>query len=167
MSDAAMLERFIDPDQLKKDLSIDVRNISDSMAAQTQLFVHYAQLSVRAKRQHERWKTAVEVLEAQLDSEVRRRLVEEGTKVTEAMVKAAVCTDPRWKAGNSRLIDAKEISGLCDAAERAFEHRREMLKKIAEDQAKEWQGGMRIMADGGTAQERARALISRSTPAAA
>lgn len=161
MSEVAPLERYLDPDAVKSDLKINLGDISESLANQTQLFVHYASLAVRAKRQFERWKAAVEVLEAQLDGEARRKCVEEGIKVTDSVVNAYVASHPQYKAAASMMINAKEIMGLCDVAERAFEHRREMVKQIAQDQAREWVGGERLMAQGGTAQERANAFVSR------
>lgn len=174
---AGLLDRFIDTDQLKKDLAINVANISESLANQTQLFVHYAMATVRAKRQYERWKTALEVLEASLDSTYRRQLMDEASAdgkeakknaVTEPKVLALIRQDAKWKAASSRVIDAQEIFRLCEAAERAFEHRREMVKRIAEDQAREHEGSLRVMRnqDGLSARDRLLSTMQAGASAA-
>jgi hypothetical protein len=157
-ADAGLLERFIDPDQLKKDLAIDPANITASLSNQTQLFVHYASAAVRSKRQFERWKAAVDILEAQLDSQVRKEVAENGGKITEGAVRATVLSDPKMKAARARMIDAQEIHRLCDVAERAFEHRREMVKQIAQDLARESEGQLRVYANQDAASARDRLL---------
>lgn len=145
--EVAGLTSYIDTDQLKKDTQIDLTDITGCMQQQTSLFVHYATNTVRARRQFERWKAALEVLEAQLDGKYRRSLAEEGTKVTEAVVRAAVLTDPQYKATSVRVIDARQIYQLAEVAERAFDQRKDMLLQIARDAAREGAGSLRVAAN--------------------
>lgn len=169
MEEAASLTAFVDPDKLGDDCKIDIGDISGAMAKQTQLFVFYASQSVRARRQWERWKNNLEILEAQLDSKFRKELIEDDVdskgktttkKPTEPQIRAAIQNNALWKAASRRVIDAQQISRLADVAERAFEHRREMVKAIAADQARERDGPLRVMANQ-SATEKATALVER------
>ena len=138
-SDAAMFV-FVDPDQLKKDIAIDLTDLTGNMQQQTALFVHYASAAVRARRQYDRYKSAVEILEAQLDGKHRSVLKEENPKTTEGQIRAAVLTDPVYRSASSRLIDAQQEYRLADVAERAFDNRKDMLLQIARDAAREHAG---------------------------
>ncbi len=143
----ALMQTFLDTDQLKKDISIDLTDITGGMQQQAALYVHYAGNSVRARRQYERFKVAVEVLEAQLEAKHRTRLKEENPKVTEPAIRAAVVSDPSYKAANARLIDAQQIFRMCEVAERSFDHRKDMLLQIARDAAREQGGPLRVSAN--------------------
>lgn len=145
--EVAGLTVYIDAEQLKKDTHIDIADLTTSMQQQTSLFVHYAMNTVRARRQFERWKAALEVLEAQLDGKHRRILAEEGGKVTEGLVRAAVLTDPQYKAASAKVIDARQIYQMAEVAERAFDQRKDMLLQIARDAAREQAGPLRVTAN--------------------
>lgn len=169
MNDIA-LNTFVDPDKLKEDVQINITDITSGMVNQAGLYVHYASMTVRAKRQYERWKVAVEVCEAQLDALYRKSLVtqeDDGkgkgvmktVKPTEPQVRAAICNDSRWKAASTALINAQEIYRLAEVAERAFDHRKDMLLQIARDAAREQGGNLRVVANQ-VNQERARESLT-------
>jgi hypothetical protein len=154
----ALLQPFVEPDQLKLDVQINLADITGGMVEQAGLYVHYASMTVRAKRQYERWKRAVEVLEAGLGSQYRKSLVVEEddgkgkggikmVKPTEPQIKEAIHCDPRWKAASTKEIDAQEVYRLAEVAERAFDHRKDMLLQIARDAAREQQGPLRVAAN--------------------
>ena len=71
VTDDAALDLLIDAAQLKKDLDIDPTNLREECARQPGLFLMYANIAVRAKRQQDRCKTLVEMIEAKLDAEYR------------------------------------------------------------------------------------------------
>lgn len=146
-ADAAMFT-YVDPAQLKKDIAIDLSNITGALQEQTSLFVFYASAAVRSRRQYDRFKTAVEILEAQLDGVHRTVLKEENPKTTEGQIRAAVVTDPKYRAASARLIDAQQEYRLADVAERAFDSRKDMLLQIARDAGREQAGSLRVAANG-------------------
>lgn len=152
------LSAYVDTDQLKSDVAISLTDITGGMTEQASLYVHYATQTVKAKRQYERQKSNLEILEAKLDKHYRRTLVNEeidgkGKKIqkkpTEPQIKAAVTEDPRWISLNNRMLDAQEIYRLAEVAERAFEHRKDMLLQIAKDAAREAEGQLRVAANQG------------------
>lgn len=139
------LNPFLDTNEMQEALKININDITQSLADQTSKFVIFAANAVRAKRQFEHAKLALEIKESALDAHYRKILKEENPKVTEGAIRAAVVADQQWKILSVRVIDAQQICRLCDAAERAFEHRREMVKQIANDQAREHDGSIRVM----------------------
>lgn len=138
---------FIDTDQLKKDVDINVTDLTTDMKNHTGLQVHYAMQSVRARRQLERCKIAAEVIEAQLDAHWRTTLKEENAKTTEAQIRAAIVADARYRATQAKLIDAQTEFRYAEAAANAFDGRRELLLQIARDAAREQAGPLRVMAN--------------------
>lgn len=156
---------FVNPEQLAKDVSIDGANLSENMKSHTALYVMYATKAVRAKRQYERYKTAFEVLEAQLDSQHRTALKEENAKTTEGQVRAAVVTDPRWSAASGRVIDARMVYQLADIAVDGFEQRKDMLLQIARDAGREQAGALRVVS-GPASTDRLMSAMERTALAA-
>jgi hypothetical protein len=143
-TEESLLADLIDPEQLKQDVAINLGDINTSMQHHAGLYVHYAVLAVRARGQHDRWKRALQVLEAQLNKEYRESLVEDGKKPTEPAIAAAVVNDPRWRACNSRVLQAQQVHRLAEVGEAAFSQRKDMLLQIARNQAKEAEGQLRV-----------------------
>lgn len=155
---APALKTFIDVEQFKKDVAINMLNLSVDLQNHASLYSHYAQNAIRANRQLEVAKKALEIREAQLDREHRKSLresLDHGSKekVTEAQVRSAIVLDPRWRAASMRVVDAEEIYSLCQSCEKSFVQRREMLLQIAKDSARESAGPLRVVVNQ-SAQER-------------
>lgn len=144
MSLDSMLTSYIDPDVLKKDIKIDPTKMDENMREHASLYVHYAVQAVRARRQYERWKTAFELLESQLDAKHREALKESGAKVTEAQIRAAMVQDPSWTKCSAQVIEAQQVFRLAEIAERSFDQRKDMLLQLARDAAREREGQLRV-----------------------
>jgi hypothetical protein len=145
--DAALLKTYIDPEQMKLDINIDIADLNTGMQRQASKYAYYATQTVYAKSQYERFKAALEILEAKLDGLHRQALKEENPKTTESQIKAAVLTDTRYKNMAKQVIRAQEIYRLCEVAERAFDHRRDMILQMARDASKEREGALRVAAN--------------------
>lgn len=144
------LKTFIDNKQLKVEIGIDMTNLDQAMITHAGLELHYATQTANARHQYERVKSAVEILEAKLDAEMRDTLAataeaEKKKAPTEAAIKAAVLVDKRYSGAKSRLNEAQYIWKLCEAAENAFHSRKDMLLEIARDRRKEREGQLRVM----------------------
>lgn len=148
-ADGTALKTFIDSDQVKSDISINMADLDTAMIEHPGLELHYAMQTAHSRRQYERLKSAVEILEAKIDADVRQRLADEaaagGKKPTEAAIRAAVLADKRYSNAQSKLIDAQHIWKLCEASENAFRSRKDLLLEVARDRRKEKEGQMRVM----------------------
>jgi hypothetical protein len=140
----AMLHNYLDPDQLKRDLDFSADNMNEDLRKHSQLQNHYANLAVRARAQSDRWESAVEVLESQLDNHYRKALKEENPKTTEAQIRAAIVSDARWKAATARRHDARTQWKLCENAARSFDHRKDMILQVARNLAREQERNLSV-----------------------
>lgn len=139
------LRTFIDTAQLTKDLSINPVNLDDAMIGQAALYMHYAGLTIEARKQYERLKSTVAIIESKLYAEIRARLITEGTKPTEGQITSATQTDSRWVGAQAKLIEAQGIWRMCEHAENAFSMRKDMVLELARDRRKDKEGEQRIM----------------------
>lgn len=139
------LKEFVNPEQLKKDVEFNVNDLDNAMMEHASMFVHYSNLARLSRRQFERMKAAMEILESRLSHIHREKLTNDGKKVTEASVEAAVKTDPRWWAAQQRLIDSRAIHDLANDSREAFMQRKDMLVQIGVDRRRERESQVRIM----------------------
>jgi hypothetical protein len=139
------LKRFIDAEQMKLDVAINPVDLDNAMMEHASLYVHYASNTVNARRQYERIKNAVEILEATLDAEYRQQFIDEGKKATEAMITNAIKADKRWSSAQSKEIEAQSIWKLCEVAESALIQRKDLILEVARDRRKEREGQLRVL----------------------
>ncbi|MPS48474.1 hypothetical protein [Methylobacillus sp.] len=142
---SSKLDQFIDADKLKQDVSVNLADLDNCMVEQPSLYIYYASLTVQARRQHDKWKNAAEILESQLYSHYRTEMSAAGAKVTEAQIQAAVKTDARYSKVYSNIIEAQSIWRMCEAAENAFNQRKDLILELARDRRKENEGKMRVL----------------------
>jgi hypothetical protein len=141
MSDDAVIKSFIDLAQMRQDIAINPTDLTTALQQHASLAVTYGLAAQDARRQHERWKTALELLEAKLDAEHRATLKEENPKTTEAQVRSAVVSDARWRSAQTRVIDAQHHFRQCEVVYSNFSQRGDMLLQMARDSAREMAGG--------------------------
>lgn len=149
-SDGTALNTFIDSEKIRVDISINLEDLDRNMVEHAGLELHYSIQTANARRQYERIKNAVEILEAKIDAGVRETALlgaeeAKGKKPTEAAIKAAVLADKRYSSGQAKLIEAQYIMKLCEATENAFHSRKDMLLEVARDRRKEREGNLRVM----------------------
>jgi hypothetical protein len=157
-SNPLALREFVDAEQLKRDVEFSVHNLDDAVQKHASLFVHYANNARMARRQFERMKAAFDILESRLEAHYRLLAKSTGEKATDKSIEAQVKGDPRWWAGQQRLIDAKAIYDLANDARTAFEHRKDMIVQVSVDRRKEREGELRfrVEQDSREATQRAR-----------
>lgn len=157
---------FVDVDLLNKDVKIDPTNLSQELQEHSSKFVYYACRAVDARKQMDTLKHRLEMLEGALDKEIRTCMKEENPKCTEGQIKAAVMIDSRFRAASSRLIDATHSFRMAEAAQSGFEHRRDMLRLLANNAIKENAGPLQVRSNI-SAKERAESLVERMSATAA
>jgi hypothetical protein len=151
------IKTFVDPEHLKRDVEFSPADLDDAMTRHAALFVHYAAQAAQARRQFDRMKATVEILESKLYAEKRETLTQaavdgvdpEDKKAkpklpTEAQVDAAVKSDPRWMKAQVALIDARAQADLANDAREAFRQREGMIIQLASDRRKEREGELRM-----------------------
>lgn len=134
---------FIDPHQLRTDLEIDQLDLSMSMMKQAGHFAYYSTMAAQAQHQCDRMEQMQDIVEARLDKKIRDRNIAEGTKTTEAQIKAQVNLEPDMIAIKTAVNKARMVATLCKSAADSFRHRRDMLIQMSFNSREERKGELR------------------------
>jgi hypothetical protein len=121
------VEQFIDTDQLKRDMTYSLSNLSDAMMTQASLFAHYGVLSSKASKQVDNIKLLLENAEARVYRILRDEAVTAGEKKTEVQLEKAVAIDSRVITYKRSLNEARQVEIITKIAVESFRHRRDML----------------------------------------
>lgn len=146
MSSLSTLNFMPDEDTFRGEIAVDPHDITGAMMTNAALFSHYGHMAAKAEHQHDQLKTRMAKLEAILYAQHREALSETKAKPSEAMVDAAVKSDPRWLKLSDQVGQAKLIMAMQDVNKRAFLQRGEFLRSIGADQRQERQGEIRTFA---------------------
>ena len=134
------VRQFVDPAELKRDLTFSDVNITDAMMQQPALFAYYGTKAAEAERQVQDFERVLEETEAKLDKKIRIALLNEGVKITEAMIEKEIKRHPVYIQVNKALIEAREIAAKLKIATEAFRHRRDMLIQVGATHREERKG---------------------------
>jgi hypothetical protein len=137
-------QSLIDPIKAGIDVKINIADLDSALTEHAALELHYGLKCADARRQHDRLKTGLEILEARLDAEYRKKFADEGTKVTEKVVDAAVTNDERHIGLANSLIEARAVWEMCEAVASSFRSRKDLLLEIARDRRKEREGELYV-----------------------
>lgn len=138
------VKMLIDADQLKRDLTYSLNNLSDAMINQPGMIAHYGVLSAQAARQTDNVKLLLENTEAAVYRKLRDQFAESGEKVTEAQLEKLVTRHAKVIAIKKALNEAKHIEKIAAMAVESFRHRKDMLVQLGADQRQEMQGEIAV-----------------------
>jgi len=124
----------------QEEIKISRETLDDDMIVQSALYAWYAVLAAMLDEEVGIKKLKHEVSEAQLYDEYRRKLQDEGVRVTEKAVESAVKQDERYISSSLELAEAKKNKKVFDAIVEAFEHRKEMLINLGAKFRREMDG---------------------------
>lgn len=140
------IRNYIDPDQLRSDMSYSTVDLSSAMAQQASLYVHYANLAAKAARQVDDVEMLLEITESKVYRTLRDRAVKTGAKMTEVQLEKSVAVHPQVVAMKRARNEAKQIEANAKAAVEGFKQRRDMLIQEGATQRQEMQGETAINA---------------------
>lgn len=121
------VRNFIDADQLKRDISFNLLDLSNAMMEQASLFVYYGSLAADAEKQVSAVKLMLETTEAAIYQAVRSNKIANDERFTEALLENEVSRHPRVISIKKSLADARRVESTCKTAVEAFRHRKDML----------------------------------------
>ncbi|MEN2500991.1 MAG: hypothetical protein MHMPM18_005140 [Marteilia pararefringens] len=153
------LNRFIDPYQLKKDVSFSENNLDDAMSQQASLYAYYASQSAKAQLQCDRAKHSMEIAEAKIYHEYRGKHT--GEKTTESYLSKLVMIDKRYIAAVKRYNDAKMIATLCKEATESLRHRRDVLTQVSKHKLEQNKGELFLKGRDGAVADKKQAVLDK------
>lgn len=153
------LQKFVDPYQLKKDVSFSEHNLDDAMAQQASLYAYYAAQATKAQLQSDRMKHQVEIVEAKLYHEYRN--AHKGEKVTESFISKLVLIDSRHAAATKRNNEARMIASLAKEAAEALKQRRDMLTQTSKWQLEQQKGELFLKSKDASMESRKQSVLDK------
>jgi len=109
------------------DLAWDRTQIMTELAEHPRRALKWAMLAAAGERYVADLQLSVKDLRARLDANVRKRFTDAAVKSTEAMVTAAIDSDPEWKRMLHGLHDAQAKAEVCRAVWDLFRQRKDLL----------------------------------------
>jgi hypothetical protein len=116
------------------DMLIDKFNLPGEWERQPQLFTYWAEEAVYAQTVRDQITQQLELLKAQLDSDIRINFAAYGfsAKPTEAAIKAGILQQETYAAKVAELSDATKHMNIMNAAKAGMEHKRRALTSLTE-----------------------------------
>lgn len=116
---------------VKDDLTIDRFALDDAWVLQPTLFQVSADRASEDERDKDRAKANLELIEAELDTKIRKNPAQYGVdKPTEASVKATIPQQPEYKKALKEYIDARYVYDVSNNLVKALDHKKAALEYL-------------------------------------
>lgn len=120
-------------------------DISIDLLRQAGNYAYYTSLLVQAESQYDDFLNKVDLLEARLDSVIRKEMVAAGDKITEGGVKAKVASHSKMVALKNAVRLSREQVGYLKGQVEAMRQRKDVLLCIAYNEREERKGSPQVM----------------------
>ncbi len=118
------------------DYSTDVNINSDELdiewIKQPSLFMRYQEELVMREKIKTKAKENIEIIEAELDKEIRSLMTENKVKVTESLIKAEITRNEKRKKAVDDCIEKTYNYNIINGAVKALDHKKKALEKLTE-----------------------------------
>jgi len=116
----------------KDDLNIDIYNLPMEWEAQPQLFIYWAEEHAYAMQRRDKAKEQLDLLRAQIDSDLRLNFGEYGfaAKPTETAIASAILQQPTYIEAQNKLAEEQLNVNLMLAAKSGMETKRKALENL-------------------------------------
>ncbi len=154
----------MDLNEFDNDKSIEPGQLDVEIVRQPDLFFKWAERAVAARKEMDRAKLALDILEAKLDSQCRDNPETFGLqRVTESAVSLAIKKSKRYKDAYHAYIDARHTAALLDKAVEAMEQKKRMLEILVTLHGQQYFAGPSVPRDLVGEFQRHREAISKRT----
>jgi len=124
------IERFVDPKQVKEDVSFTEAMLNEAMLEQSALMSYYGELATKAQSQVDRAKMMTEITEAKVGRDARRAAADDGKKVTEKQLEQEVSLNTEVIKLRRAVIEARSIYEGLRATVEALKAKKDMIIQI-------------------------------------
>ncbi len=125
------LEQGLVAKNLHDELAIDEKLINDELKDQAAKYAWWATLHTMARGKRDELKRKLDLLEAELDGEIRRKLQESGEKATERVIGTQLLQTARYQKLQQQYAEAQQQETVLAVAREAFMQRKDMVVAIA------------------------------------
>jgi len=116
------------------DTEVDRFNLDEDLEKQYNLYLSYSELSVKAIKNRDKIKQQMELVQAELDIEIRKNPTEFGLKdkPTESGIKSAIIASVKYEKAFDEYLNACEECNVYGGVLRALEHKKKALEKLSD-----------------------------------
>lgn len=114
--------------EYKQDLDIDQNSLDREFIRQPNLYMKYSELFIQADREAKDAKERLEVVKAQLYSDIIKR---EEKKPTENMIQSWIALSDIFQKAQRAYYDKRYEADILASAVKSFEHKRSSLENLA------------------------------------
>jgi len=134
--------------EFKNDIDIDPEALDVEWLRQPRLMGDWCERRADARAEADRAKERRDVVYAELDREVRMEPEKFGLeKITESAVSNAIKLDARYREAFEEHIEATHAAEVCDAAVRAFDHKKTALETLVRLHGQQYFAGPSVPRD--------------------
>ncbi len=142
----------MDMQQFHADQKLDPTQLDLAASVQGEMFFHWAEQAIAARRQVDRAKLNLELVENGLSLDCRSNPDKYNlTKVTEAAIASSIKCTSEYQDAASALTNARHEAGLLDAAVTAMEQRKRMIEVLITLHGQQYFAGPSVPRDLGDA----------------
>lgn len=128
--DVSPRELNIDPEEWRKALRIDRNNLDEELEQQPSLFYEVAEACARARSLLDEAHDNVDIVEAELDANIRREAAESDERTTEKAIRAQIHAHPDRVEANEKFLQLKQRTEELDQLRDSFRQRGYMLREL-------------------------------------
>ena len=114
----------------ENDLEIDEYHLDKEWLQQPMVFMRYSEKAAEADRVKKKVKEHLDIVQAEVDMEVRGKAAEDGEKVTEKVVSSRVLLNEHYQEALGKLSQAEYEYAIMMAAVRAMDQRKAALENL-------------------------------------
>lgn len=117
----------------KSEIVIDADALDVEWLQQPQLFIKYAEATVKAEMRYDKAKEYLDFIRAELDTEIRSNpllYTQSDKKPTEGRISSLILTNPKYKNALDRYNTTKKQFKILSVALKAFEQRKSALENL-------------------------------------
>lgn len=121
------VHQFINPTKVEEHIRFDPSDINNSLLRLSSMYAYYGILCAKARMQRDGMKNRCDLLRAKYDRAYRKKLQEEGEKVTEPRLKALIETNKEVVAADRNLIEAQAVMSSLEVVRDSIKIQRDAL----------------------------------------
>lgn len=118
--------------EYEKHLNIDENALDKEWREQPILYMQYATKLADAEATKQQQKEFLELIKAELDSEIRTEAKVKGEKITESNIQSKILQDKMYRKELLNYNNYVFKTNILNSAVKAFEHRKKALEKLVE-----------------------------------
>ena len=119
--------------EFKKDIEIDIHSLDEQWVKQPQLYAKYAEQAVNASFDKDKLKEQLDLIEAELDTEIRSDPAKFGLdKVVEKAVANVILLQSKYQKASNAYFESVKRMKIFEVGRDSMDHKKRALEKLTD-----------------------------------